>query len=146
MAIDTRDKRFSAGSLLWLATLPDPDGTIDAPDRLQWLGLYRGIAASAIVYVLTGDIFSHVAANHGSGWVFHFEVFHRATTGTAYARLYNTTDSVAVANSAVNTASGTHVRQRSGAITLADGKEFRAQFGTVAGDAGGAIGAKIVLA
>ncbi len=144
MAIDTRDKRASAGSLLWLATLPDPDGTIDAGDRLQVAGLYRGIAASAVVYVLIGEVFSYTSANYGPGLANYFEVFHRATTGTAYARLYNTTDSAVVTGSEVNTASGTLVRQRSGAITLADGKTYRAQFGTVAADAGEAVGAKVV--
>ena len=41
VAIDTRDKRFSISSLLGLEIWPYPDGIIDAPDRLQWLGLYR---------------------------------------------------------------------------------------------------------
>ena len=41
MAINTRDKKFSISSLLGLEIWPYPDGIIDAPDRLQWLGLYR---------------------------------------------------------------------------------------------------------
>lgn len=42
MALDTRDKRASA---ILGRTLPGPDGTIDAADRLHVAGLYRGIAA-----------------------------------------------------------------------------------------------------
>lgn len=50
MAIDTRDKRASAlgRGLRFLAIFPAPDGTIDAGDRLQIVGLYRGIAAAAV--------------------------------------------------------------------------------------------------
>jgi hypothetical protein len=44
--IDTRDKRASAASLPALALLPAPDGVIDAGDRRQLLGLYRGFAAT----------------------------------------------------------------------------------------------------
>ncbi len=47
MAIDTADKRSSAGSLLGWEILPIPDGTIGVADRLHVAGLYRGIAADA---------------------------------------------------------------------------------------------------
>lgn len=144
MAIDTRDKRFSAGSLLWLATLPDPDGTIDAGDRLQWAGLYRGIAASAIVFVLMGDVFKYVAAKYSSSLLVYFEVFLRATTGTAHARMFDATLSAAVSGSNLSTASATHTRQRSGPLTLVDGSEYLVEFGTLPGDAGAARGGKIV--
>lgn len=44
MAIDTEDKRRSAGSLLWMQHLPVPDGAIGTADRRQVSGLYSGIA------------------------------------------------------------------------------------------------------
>lgn len=45
MAIDTRERRASAGAcgLLGLVIPPIPDGTIGAGDRLQLLGMYAGI-------------------------------------------------------------------------------------------------------
>lgn len=46
MAVDTLDKRASAGSLPWLAIAPTPDGTIDGDDRIQVAGLYRLVAAT----------------------------------------------------------------------------------------------------
>lgn len=47
MAIDTRDKRAStvAGLLSILAVAAVPNGDIDAGDRQQITGVYRGIAA-----------------------------------------------------------------------------------------------------
>lgn len=47
MAIDTRDKRASAGAcaLVWLVALPTPDSTISAADRAHSAGFYAGIAA-----------------------------------------------------------------------------------------------------
>ena len=47
MAIDSQDKRASAGSLLGLELLPLADGTVGASDRLQVAGVYAGIAAAA---------------------------------------------------------------------------------------------------
>ena len=46
MAIDTRKKRLSMLSFGGGDLLPDVDGSIDAGDRLTYLGLYRGIAAA----------------------------------------------------------------------------------------------------
>jgi hypothetical protein len=45
MAVDTRDKRFSFMhlDLPFPGVFPNPDGTIDAGDRLQFLRKYRGI-------------------------------------------------------------------------------------------------------
>ena len=46
-AVDTRDKRASALNVGGIVqVMPDPDGTIDAADRLHIAGEYRGIAAS----------------------------------------------------------------------------------------------------
>lgn len=47
MPIDSRKKRLSALSFGSDDLLPDPDGTIDAGDRLTLLGLYSGILAAA---------------------------------------------------------------------------------------------------
>ena len=102
-------------------------------------------AATSVVYVNMGDVFNYVAANYGSGLEVHFEAFLRATTGTAFAQLYNTTTSAEVSGSTVNTTSATLVRKRSGTLTLADGNEYRARFGTSAADAGAAVGAKLVI-
>lgn len=48
MAIDSKDKRNSAGSLLGCELLPDPDGGISTADRLHCAGFYRGIVAQAL--------------------------------------------------------------------------------------------------
>jgi len=51
MAIDTLEKRASANSFFLTVIYPAPDGTIDAGDRLQIGGWYRGIAAAAPITV-----------------------------------------------------------------------------------------------
>ena len=88
--------------------------------------------------------FLYTTANWSGTPSIFFEVFMRATSGTARARLYNETDAVAVTNSDVSTASVTYVRIRSAALTLTDGKVYVAQFGTEDG-AGGFKGAKIIV-
>ena len=47
MAVDTAGKRFSVLGLAGIQTLPIPDGTVAAVDRLHLLMLYSGIAADA---------------------------------------------------------------------------------------------------
>jgi len=49
MAIDTRNRRASVIGLdlLALRVLPSPDGTIDAGDRAQLAGKYRGTFEAA---------------------------------------------------------------------------------------------------
>ena len=77
-----------------------------------------------------------------SGGVFTLEVYMRAITGTAYARLFNTSDMVAVTGSDLSTASAAFVRLRSGPLALVDAKEYRVQF---ARDSSGEfLGAKLV--
>lgn len=48
MAIDSRDKRASVigHGLASLTVWPNPDGTLNAADRLHMAWLYRGIAAT----------------------------------------------------------------------------------------------------
>jgi hypothetical protein len=50
MALDSADKRFSmiGVGLDFLRVRPTPDGTVDTTDRLHFLPLYRGIAASIL--------------------------------------------------------------------------------------------------
>lgn len=55
MAVDTEDKRRSAGSLLWMQHLPVPDGAISAADRRQVSGLYSGIATGIPGVTIDGD-------------------------------------------------------------------------------------------
>jgi len=91
-----------------------------------------------------GVPFLYTAANWGAV-NFYFEAFYKATTGTVYARLYNVTDSSAVANSQVSTAQVVYQRDRSAALTLTDAKTYRAQFGKEGADAGKFLGAKLVV-
>ncbi len=145
MAIDTADKRGSAGSLLGLEVLPTPDGTVGDADRLQTAGLYSGIsAADVIVYVSMGHIFVFTLSNWSPLPTWYIETTMRATSGTARARLYDLTDAAEVADSAITTASATHARVRSAAIALTDAHEYEAQFGTTAGDSGEARGADLI--
>ena len=77
--------------------------------------------------------------------VAYFEVYLRATTGTARARLHNDTDDVSVAGSEVVTTSPTYVRLRSGALTLLDGRVYSAQLGAEGSDTGAFKAAKLVM-
>ena len=72
-------------------------------------------------------------------------MYYRAAAGTAKARLFDETTSTGVADSTMSTTSSSFVRARTGALTLTDGDEYRAQFGTVSPDGGVAIGAKLVI-
>jgi len=143
MAVDTENKRFS---FMFGRVMPSPDGSFNAADRAQLLGLYSGIALGA-AYTTVGGPFLYTAANWGTV-AFYFEAFFRATAGTVRARLYNTTDSVAVANSEVTTANAVFNRQRSADISanLADGKEYRAQTSKGAGGTGDIHSAVLVVA
>lgn len=78
MAIDSRDKRGSALGKPWFRVYPVADGTIDAGDRLQAAGLYRGVAAAAPddnVFVVGGNdsltrLLIHFNGDDGSTSVF----------------------------------------------------------------------------
>jgi hypothetical protein len=75
---------------------------------------------------------------------FHLEVYMRAVSRSAYARLYNETDGVAVSGSVLMTGSASFNRQRSGSLSLTNGKEYRVQFGSGTSTAGEALGGKLV--
>ena len=69
----------------------------------------------------------------------------KATAGTALARFYNETDGAPVVDSELSSTSGTFERQRStSAFALVNGKEYRVQMGSDAGDGGNAYGAKLI--
>lgn len=137
MAVDTRQKRMSMlnfGDGANLHVLWEPDGTVDADDRLHLLDLYSGIAAAGpgIVYSVSRGIFEYVAANWGSTLAFFFQVYHRAASGkTLHAQLFDVTTSTAVAGSDLSTASATNVRQQSGDLKaeLTDGDVYEARWG-----------------
>jgi hypothetical protein len=64
----------------------------------------------------------------------YFEVTMLTTpAGTGYARLYNNTDSAAVAGSEITTTSTSMVRVRSSALTLTSGKEYVMQIQSTGG-------------
>lgn len=153
MAIDTADKRASAIGIptFWIA--PIPDGTIDAADRLQGAGLYRGIAAAVgVVWNAVGPPYNirlFVAANWAVN-AFVGEAMIRATAGTARMRIrhgtppYDEATAATIAGSEVTTTSGTYVRVRTPSVALVDGDEHRLQHGSDAGSAGDAYGGDLI--
>lgn len=101
-----------------------------------------GFAPSPIIFVTQGAPFLYTSANW-SGALFYLEVFFRATTGTVYAQLV-ADDGVVIANSLLTTTATTFQRSRSAALSLADGKAYRVQFGKSGADAGEFLSGKIV--
>lgn len=102
-------------------------------------------AAAPPTYDSYGAPFLYTAANWGTV-TFYLEVYMRATvTGLVFARLYNETDSTAVANSTMSTSSQTMAAYRSSAITLTDGKTYRVQFGHGTGKAGAFLSGRIIV-
>ncbi len=103
--------------------------------------------ADAVVWTSAGTpyrLWLHTSANWRSSADFYAESMMKAATGTARMRIYNETDGAEVAGSEATTASATYVRVRAAAVNLADAKEYRLQFGTVAGDSGQAYGGTIL--
>lgn len=99
-------------------------------------GSFAGKAAAAgIAWTSFGGLYKHRDAVFW-GHSPKFQVCMRQTTGTAYARLYDTSGSGAVSGSQISTTSGTFELVESGDLTLVDGHEYRVQFGAVAGDGG----------
>lgn len=146
MAIDTQERRMAAASTArpWMrATFPT--GTIDAEERASAGNTYGANPfAAAIVYVAMGDIFLFTSANWAPAPTWYLEATMRATSGTAWARLYDLTDTVEVTDSPISTASATHDRVRSSAVTLTDAHEYEAQFGTTGADSGEARGVGLI--
>lgn len=147
MAINTRDKRASAGSLLGLEMLPLADGTVGTADRLHVAGFYSGIAAAVgIAYVLAGMPFYWATASRPANVLPYLEVFFKATTGTVYARLLDVTVSpvTAVANSGLSTSTTSLIRKRTNSsLVFTDGHEYMLQLGKQGSDAGTSRGSRL---
>jgi hypothetical protein len=146
MAIDSRNKRSSAGSMLFINHAPLPDGTIGAADRRQVSGFYAGIAATGpIVYASYGGPFLLEKVNYDLDMAYYLEVYMRATSGTAHARLLNVTDNAAISLSELSTVSSTFTRLRSSALALADSKEYAVQLGVQGADTGEAKAGTLLM-
>lgn len=133
-------------------SVPIPDAVLvahKAPHRfhvkqgrkqtLSWRPYYP---APEIVYTENGGIFLFEWRNWGRTRWFH-EVYMRATSGTAHARI-TIAGGASIDLSEIGVTSATFVRLRSVAFSLVDGTEYRAEFGTVAGDAGEVISSKLI--
>lgn len=118
-----------------------PTGTIDAEERASAGNTYGGNAFAIGVVWTDGDVIKLFTASKWSATSFYFEVTMKAIVGTYRARLYDVTASAAVVGSEVTTTETSPTRVRSGAISLVDGNEHRAQFGSVPGDSGDEFGA-----
>lgn len=131
MAIDTAEKRRSIAGIGGRRSRPGvtPNAAKDAEWRQEVGRSYSGIAASGIVWTLHGDAFNYDAAKHGSSLEVYFELFFRATTGTAYGRLFNLDTELPVTDSMLSTMENTFTRLRSAALTLTDGDDYQAQLG-----------------
>lgn len=105
--------------------------TIATPGRR--FGSFAGKAA--LTWNSYGVPKLYTAANW-TGATFYFESYMRAAAGTVNSRAYNETDSIAVTGSELATTSATMIRQRSGTLTLTDGKVYRSQFALSAASAG----------
>ena len=68
----------------------------------------------------------------------------KATTGTVQARLYNVTDSTAVAGSDISTVETSYTRVRSSSFSLTDGKEYQVQAGRAGSGAGFGFGGRVI--
>jgi len=82
-----------------------------------------------LVWTSYGVPFLYTAANWGTV-VIYLQTYMKATSGTVYSRLYDTTSSAAVASSELSTAATSYTRSRSSALTLTDGHIYMVQHGT----------------
>lgn len=103
------------------------------------------ITALPITFVDAGRVFLFTDAEWSDAFSFFFEITMRASAGQATARLFDLTDSVAVTGSTLQTISSTTVQLRSGALTLVDGHEYIAQYGTDEFSTGAAFDGHIVI-
>lgn len=101
------------------------------------------IAIVPVTWTTYGGPFLYTAANWSASTQFFFEAFFRSSSGTARARLVNQVGA-AVSGSEVSTTSSTAVRLRSGALTLTNGDEYFAQFGTDSGSSGAFVLARVI--
>ena len=140
--INTAEKRRSISGI-WLPFIPGV--TPNAAQDKEWRHESAWSYSFTFVFTFTdaGAPFLFTSANW-SGVDFHLEVFMRSTSGTVEAQLHNVTDDTVVTGSNLLTTSISFVRLRSGALTLADGKEYRVQFGANGADAGEFLSGKLI--
>jgi len=96
-------------------------------------------------YSSFGAPFFYTAVNWGEKVEFYLEVYLKATSNTARARLINVTDGSIVVDSGLSTGSVSYKRLRSSALSLVDGKSYLVQFGTEDEASGAFKNAKIVV-
>ncbi len=96
-------------------------------------------------YSSFGAPFFYTAVNWGEKVEFYLEVYLKATSNTARARLINVTDGSIVVDSGLSTGSVSYKRLRSSALSLIDGKSYLVQFGTEDEASGAFKNAKIVV-
>ncbi len=135
MAIDNAEKRRSISGIGWLMPGVTPNSAKDQEWRQEAGWSYSGIAAAAasvVVYAQWGMPFYFNSSNWGSDAKFYLEVFFRSVIGEVFARLFDLTSSVAVADSELSTDNTSFRRQRTTtALTLTDTHEYRLQLGKV---------------
>ncbi len=149
----TNDVEVAPGPLVVTLTVTDVTIDLTVPvDPVVVVLTVPAITASvgARTYNATiGKPFPYTAADWGSAIAFYFEVYLQATTGTAYARLYDLTVTTEVDDSELSVATLVPVAStllRSPALDLVDGHVYVGQFGvlTSSGDVGGAVSAEVL--
>lgn len=98
-----------------------------------------------IIWLVSGQRWLYTAANWAArSW--YFEATFRSLAGgaTSRAKLYDITAAADVANSEVTSTSATISRQRSAALTLVDGHEYEARFGSGGGFSAAGLGARLL--
>jgi len=111
--------------------------------KTQELTKLSDVKVVVVTYTSYGLPFQYNAANW-TQFKFYFEVYMRAISGTAYARLLNETDNLPVDNSVLSTTETTMQTLLTNALTLINGKPYRAQFGKIELDSGAVLGAKLI--
>ena len=101
-------------------------------------------AATVERWLRVGASYLHTQTAWANSVRFYFEVYMRATTGTARARLYDITTGQVLAGSSLTTASSALVRLRPAAVTVVSGHEYEAQVGTTGLDGGAVLSARII--
>ncbi len=113
------------------------------PSVLPYL-FWHTITPTSITWTSIG-LESLFTASHWSNLTCYVEYYFRATSGTFYMRLYDTTTSSEVTGSSVSTTSATFDRFRVGPVVLKNGDEYRFQTGSISASDGEVIGARLIL-
>jgi Fe-S-cluster containining protein len=97
----------------------------------------------AIQYASYGTVF-YYNKEQWDDVAFYFESYMKATSGTAYGKLWDLTDNKNVDNSVINSNSPSYSRKRSNRIYFEHDHLYEARFGCEVGDGGAFMGAKVV--